>query len=172
MESSRLFFALWPDESTRAKVAGLAERFHGDYGGKQVMPESLHMTLAFLGETLNSRLLELEAIGNRINIPAFTVTLDYAGAWRGGIFWLAPSESPPALMDLVSLLRNELKAEKFSFDDKCFTPHMTLLRGAENATRSITFTPISFIAEDFALVRTVPRKRGVRHEIIARFPLH
>ena len=66
LDQLRLFFALWPDDSTRDRVIELSRRLHADYGGRLVARESLHMTLAFLGETLTSRIPTLEAMGRGI----------------------------------------------------------------------------------------------------------
>ena len=59
----------------------------------------------------------------------------------------------------------------FSFDNKRFTPHMTLLRNVKPFLGEIIVAPITFAAEDFVLARTIPLASGVRHEVMNRFPL-
>src|SRR4051794_40338877 len=97
-ESSRFFFALWPDDVTRDKVAALTGHFQEKYGGRATARASLHVTLVFLGETPNSCLPTLEAIAANVATPSFNLTLRHAGYWGKGIFWLGPEDSPPALL--------------------------------------------------------------------------
>ena len=170
-EQSRLFFALWPDDDTRARAAALARRFQKDYGGREMARESLHITLVFLGQTLDSRIPGLEVIAGAIATPSFTLALTYAGGWPGGIFRLAPRQPPEELAVLVKTLRLALKSDGFFFDGKPFVPHMTLLRKARTQPAEIGITPVEFFVRDFVLVRTQPEENGVRHEVIGRFPL-
>ena len=170
-DSSRLFFAIWPDDATRDRVAGLARGFHQDYGGKQMTRESLHLTLAFLGQTLDSRIAELQAIGCSIATPPFELILSRAGTWSGGIFWLAPDQSTPPLITLVTALHSGLASGGFAFDEKPFVPHVTLLRKVQNRPVDMTVAPIKFAIGDFALVRSLPAPQGVRYELIDRFAL-
>ncbi|HVK56977.1 MAG TPA: RNA 2',3'-cyclic phosphodiesterase [Burkholderiales bacterium] len=169
-ESSRLFFAVWPDEVACDKVAVLTERFHDEYGGRPVARDSLHVTLAFLGETPNSRLPDLISIGHSIVIPPFDLKLSRAGCWSGGIFWLAPSEPPPALMSLAATLTEKLQAAAISFDTKRFAPHMTLLRRAGFRGQEMAISPVEFSVSDFVLVHSAKSSAGARYEIVERFP--
>ena len=45
-ENQRLFFALWPDEDARERLATVAR---DDSTGRWVSRDNLHVTLAFLG---------------------------------------------------------------------------------------------------------------------------
>ena len=47
-ETRRLFFALWPDEATRERMAALLKALRGARG-RAVKAEKLHVTLAFIG---------------------------------------------------------------------------------------------------------------------------
>jgi RNA 2',3'-cyclic 3'-phosphodiesterase len=170
-ESSRLFFALWPDEATRDEVAVLTAQFHKEYGGRPVARESLHITLAFLGETPNSRLPDLHLIGNNMVCPSFEVILNCAGCWSNGIFWLAPTEPPLALTRLVKTLNGELQAAGVTFDMKRFAPHMTLLRKTRYRGGERLICPISLNASSFVLVRTMLRSAGAQYEVMEKFPL-
>ena len=50
-ETRRLFFALWPDEATRERMAALLKALRGARG-RAVKAEKLHVTLAFIGTNL------------------------------------------------------------------------------------------------------------------------
>ena len=47
-EQERLFFALWPDEALRQQLAVYPPMLKG-CGGRLVVQDNLHITLAFLG---------------------------------------------------------------------------------------------------------------------------
>ena len=68
---SRLFFALWPDDAARQRIAVLAEEFHHRYGGRRVATPSLHITLAFLGSTLDSRIPALQGLAREVDAAVF-----------------------------------------------------------------------------------------------------
>ena len=44
-ENLRLFYALWPDQATRAALM----RLQSGLAGRRIAPGNLHLTLAFLG---------------------------------------------------------------------------------------------------------------------------
>ncbi|MES2356340.1 MAG: RNA 2',3'-cyclic phosphodiesterase [Pseudomonadota bacterium] len=170
-ESSRLFFALWPDDITRDKVAALTGHFQEKYGGRAIARESLHVTLVFLGETPNSCLPTLAEIAANVATPSFNLTLHHAGYWGKGIFWLGPEDSPPALLALVAALREGLQEADISFDEKPFVPHMTLLRDAKCRESPGVIMPIEFSVKRFVLARSVPGSKAVRYEAVREFSL-
>ena len=53
---ARLFFALWPDEPARGRLAPLAAEVAAQASGKPVPIAKLHLTLAFLGEVDAARI--------------------------------------------------------------------------------------------------------------------
>ena len=102
--AKRLFFALWPDDALRQKLHALGEEILGNcsmrcstsaipgvvgnYRGRRIPPENLHLTLAFLGSVDAERQACLERMALAIRSPAFTLTLDQAGFWpRKGLLW-------------------------------------------------------------------------------------
>ena len=168
---SRLFFALWPDDTGRASIEPFALRFHKEFGGRRTAPESQHITLAFLGQTPDARIAVLDEMSRSINTPSFKLCLTRAGGWPGGIFWLAPSLVPDELTMLGNALREGLEAGEFSFDRKPFVPHVTLLRKARGPTAEIAIDSVEWAFNDFALVKSVGGPGGVRYKVICRFPL-
>ena len=58
--AKRLFFALWPEDSTRAELTAAMRRLQPEVTARWVMPENLHMTLAFLGDVETD---DLEGVG-------------------------------------------------------------------------------------------------------------
>lgn len=170
--SSRLFFAIWPDDHIQEQAASIAQHFRTTYGGRAINKESLHITLAFLGETPNSHIPGLIELGNTIAHPSFQLALTKAGYFRKGIVWLGPQEIPLELSSLVASLRDVLIASNISFDTKEFVPHMTLLRDAvcrENPKENIE--PIIFPVKNFVLATSIPHSKASRYKVVAQFPL-
>ena len=52
----RLFFALWPPLEVAEQLAGVARAVAQQFGGKPTRQETLHLTLAFLGEVPDDRM--------------------------------------------------------------------------------------------------------------------
>ena len=48
-DSLRLFFALWPDETTQGALYRTGKWMHKHWGGRLMRRDTLHLTLAFLG---------------------------------------------------------------------------------------------------------------------------
>ena len=49
--TQRLFFALWPDDATRDALDRTGKWLHRHWGGRRMRADTLHLTLAFLGDT-------------------------------------------------------------------------------------------------------------------------
>lgn len=129
--SLRLFFALWPDKAARVALDQVAASLHPIWGGRRVRSESLHMTLAFLGDTYAARLDALRQLAAMMAGESFTLKLDNPGCWQHNrVGWLGVKETPPALAQLVSGLHRVLRTSEFSLDTQRYVPHVTLLRNA------------------------------------------
>ena len=127
----RVFFALWPDARARDALAALARDAAAQAQGRAPAAENLHLTLAFLGDVAPGRVAILQAIGRHVSaaVPAFTLSLDCTGMFRGsGIAWAGASATPPELAGLVARLREALVAEGFALERRAFQPHVTLAR--------------------------------------------
>ena len=99
---NRLFFALMPEDATRAACAEAARdlktRMQPD--GYLLKPERYHITLPYLGDHVSS---EQEAaakqVAQLVSFPPFTLTLDQASSFKNNELprYLAPLEPPPEL---------------------------------------------------------------------------
>ena len=168
----RLFFALWPGSKASAALADAGERLHGVCGGRRTREETIHLTLAFLGEVAPERIGDLLALAGEIRAPAFGLKLVRAGWWpHSRIVWAAPDETPAELVLLVDALRRGLLGAGFRFDAKSFAPHVTLLRKANCRENPFLAGEIEWYAEDFVLVRSVLGGGGAAYEEVGRWPL-
>lgn len=130
--SLRLFFALWPPNEVAQALHQLARRMAGQSGGRVMARDTLHLTLAFLGQVHTRRLAELRAAAEATPLPgAFDLTLDHLGYWRHKhLLWAGCTTPPTALATLARGLGETLRARGFSLEARPFHPHLTLLRKA------------------------------------------
>jgi 2'-5' RNA ligase len=164
----RLFFALWPDDAVRAALARYAAAAHQVAGGRVMRAETLHLTLAFLGETPVERLAALRAAADHVARASFALVLDRAAWWKHNrIVWAGASLVPEALADMVAALRERITAAGFRCDPKPFVAHATLLRGATPRGALPALMPIEWRGAGFVLVRSTLAPGGSRYETVA-----
>jgi 2'-5' RNA ligase len=136
----RLFFALpLPPEAT-AEIAALVERVRAEGvpgGGRDVRwvrLDGLHLTLRFLGPTLDDR---VEAAVQAVKAAAtgrapFDVAIGGAGVFppvgRPRALWLGLRDGAEGLSGLAEAVDGELAAAGWALDPKPFRPHLTLAR--------------------------------------------
>lgn len=175
---SRVFFALWPDPDVRARLHRETQRLHRLLGGKSTHPDTLHLTLVFIGDVENRRLDDLVRAAARVECPCFELALDREACWRHNhIAHIGITQLPAALFELVEQLSSNLKAVEISFDMRPYKPHITLIRKADCArlpslsNENPALKPIRWFARDFVLVRSSLRPGGARYEQLGRWPL-
>ncbi len=167
----RLFFALWPDDATRDALNRTGKWLHQHWGGRPMRVETVHITLAFLGETPAERLDDLVACADAARSDGFELILDQAGYWRHNrIGWLGASEAPPQHLDLVGALNTALQATGFPVDARPHVPHVTLLRNTAGGEIPAC-EPICWPVGGFSLVKSVTEQDGAHYEVIRRWPL-
>ncbi len=167
----RLFFALWPDDATRVALADWSRQIHRVTGGRPTSAETIHQTLAFLGDCEPTRLAESAAAASRVHPRRFELLLDRTGIWsHNRIAWAGTSAVPPELDALVADLRAALAEARFAFDRKPFVPHITLVRKARPGGVLPALEPIRWPVAGFVLVRSVLHPEGSDYVIEGRWP--
>jgi 2'-5' RNA ligase len=170
--TQRLFFALWPDARVRADLAAAAQRMHRLVDGNCSRAESLHMTLAFLGDVDMDNIARLLAPPSDVFVSGFGLVLDQCGCWsRNGVGWAAPSHVPEPLRDLAANLEAWLRGAGFELERRVFVPHVTLVRKARCAPLPDAMTPIAWRVGEFALIHSQFRAGGARYRILGSWPL-
>ena len=140
LPGGRLFFALWPDAAT---VVGL-NRFARTWLERQgpeaaatwrlMQPDTLHLTLAFLGQVEATRTPLLTQVLATFAAPPLAFTLDRWGWWpHNRILWAGCAQPPPALLALGNGMQVALVDAGFPLETRSFLPHVTLLRGRAGA---------------------------------------
>ena len=166
----RLFFALWPDDAARAALERWSAAIHRVAGGRATRGDSIHLTLAFLGDCDPDRLGELKAAAAGVRVRPFELALDEAGFWKHNrIAWAGATQTPAALETLVSDLRAALAAARFAFDSKPFVSHVTLVRKAHPGFVMPAPDPVRWQVTGFVLVRSVMRPAGSDYLVEGRW---
>lgn len=167
----RLFFALWPGSAERSALARWQPALHALCGGRVMRPETLHLTLAFLGQVERARLAALQQTVREVSVPSFPLCLDTLRYWaHNRIVYAAPSAPPAALGRLAAELAERLRHAGWAFDARPFQPHVTLLRSARcPAVLPLPAAPVHWAVHDMALVSSVRDEQGAHYEVLARF---
>jgi 2'-5' RNA ligase len=137
-------------------------------------PESIHLTLAFVGDIARDALPRLVQAGAATRGAAFELEFERAAFWRHNrIAYLKPATPPGALLDLVTNLEAALDAAGIGFDRRAYTPHLTLVRNAAcGESRDMAIEPpIPWRADEFLLVESRRAPTGAGYAALARFKL-
>jgi 2'-5' RNA ligase len=163
----RTFFALWPGPEVRAELTRRGALLAKACSGRPSRPETLHLTLVFIGATPRERVPALARLMDRIRLPRFALRLDQFGWWRhNGIAWAGTEHAPEALLALQQALA--LGAEKlgFSLDVRPYVPHLTLARDAGRSPPAGAATALDWEVGSFVLVASELTPEGPRYRIL------
>ena len=128
----RLFFAVnFSEEEKDVLMKNVNELKKTCTRGNFTKRENLHITLAFLGEVDRARLGTVRAAASQLRSAPFDICISGAGRF-GQLVWLGVEPNgAEELRRLASALRAECRARNISFDEKPFSPHLTVCRQAE-----------------------------------------
>ena len=169
--TQRLFFALWPPASIALALHKAAEAALPITKGRIMDQESLHLTLAFLGDIPITRVRDVQAIAASIQQPAFDVRLDQVSYWpHNRLLWAGCRQPPPPLMALATTLQSQLRNAGFPLEERPFVPHVTLQRHCQAAHES-SLPPLCWRADHFALVASNPQLGRAHYTTLMEWPL-
>jgi len=170
----RLFFALWPDDTARRAISALAREVARRAEGRATRTETIHLTLAFLGDVETDRVLALAAIGEAAAnaAPPFELRLDLVGGFREArIAWLGTEPVPGPLAALSGVLNKCLAAEEFRVDRRPFAAHVTLARKCRSVPRRESVEPVDWTVDRLTLIASELAADGSRYRTHAEWPL-
>ena len=189
-ETIRAFLAIEIPEEVKAVLAGLGRQLDemGIVGLRRVRPESVHLTLKFLGgvsaDVADSLASEVGAAA--AGAPALSLRLAEVGAFPASgpprVLWVGVDGDTAPLEELR--LRVEEAAEKLGFprESRRFTPHLTLARVRNGASPSerrrlrqamsaLSYQPgLPFEADSLALMSSTPAPGGAIYRKLASLP--
>lgn len=126
-----MFIALDLPEALRNGIVAWGRRELRDPALRAVSPESLHITLAFLGYLPESEIERLGEIVTGLPTAAPTIQLHDPVAkpsLRGARLFALAAESPDAVSLQAELARRLLEARLYKPDKRAFWPHLTVAR--------------------------------------------
>lgn len=178
--TARVFFALWPTPEVTGRLGDIAEAAAMAFGGRATRRDTIHLTLAFLGNVPETRLPELSVAAAAVGGAPFAIKVDQLGFWSHNHLLWAGCQAPSAPLDaLSSQLRKVLARAGFRVggEGREFVPHVTLVRrvpeaGAPSASRPLpSMDSLAWRCERFVLVRSTLSALGSSYQIIGEFPL-
>src|SRR5579863_9377533 len=129
----RLFIALDIDNEIRERIARFVEGVSGlAPEARWAKPESLHVTLKFIGEEAESMVEEIKRELGHIAASEATVRFRGYGffptATAPRVFWVG-IEAGPELAALAAAIDRETSRLGIPKEARAFSPHLTLARG-------------------------------------------
>jgi len=99
-----------------------------------VAPESIHITLKFIGEVPEKRAEDIDSALTGLTWIPFTITVRGVGFFPGNrsprVFW-AGMEAP-TMQDLAEELDSRMERSGFEKEKRAFRPHITLARARDS----------------------------------------
>lgn len=135
----RLFVALDLEDAVRDRIRLFMDgvrNFAADV--RWVRPESLHVTLKFIGEKPADTVDQIRTALSAIQAPAISITFQGFGffptAKSPRVFWIG-MRADPELATLAKAVDDTTIALGVPREEHPFTPHLTLARGGSGAPR-------------------------------------
>ena len=175
MKNRRLFFALWPTDAVRARLAAAAQS-HAELG-RAIAARNLHVTVVFLGAVPEERLtqvVEIARSAQKLTLDGkFMLHLDRLEFWRrSSLVALTAAQTPPELLKIVDGLRAGLRERGFQLQEHdTFRPHVTLVRDVAGGPAAAAVTPVQWPVESFALVESQVGQRGSQYSVLEEWSL-
>jgi len=163
----RLFFALWPDADAATQLTGVAAGLGLHAPGRLVQPRNYHVTLAFIGEVVSSRLVHWQQIGRALRAPRCTIVFNSLEHWPEPRVVVAVAQELPGpllrlwtqLHDAADLPGSRLRA------------HVTLARKVAQAPVLQAMSAITWRATSVSLVRSETGGVESAYTVVDTWPL-
>lgn len=164
----RLFYAIWPDDYTREKLASVSRNLDV---GKVIPPENLHITLLFLGHVQDEPKMAMLSGTDTIKCQKFWLKLSRFGCFRrSGVFWMAPDNIPGELINLVNKLSKLAVMNKIIVEDRPYRPHVTLARKIKTRIH-LKSQDFAMHVSKFSLVESKTLPQGAKYRVLKTWPL-
>ena len=129
----RIFIALDLDDAIRQRIGRFIEGVRGFApDARWVLPESLHITLKFIGERPAEMIEDIKRVLAGVEMAPFDLSLEGYGffptAKSPRVFWVG-IESGLQLLQLAKAVDEMTSALGIPKEQRRFSPHLTLARG-------------------------------------------
>jgi RNA 2',3'-cyclic 3'-phosphodiesterase len=144
---TRAFVALAPPDAQRAQLGAYLERCRAAAPEfRWVAPESVHLTLRFLGRVDAPALADLSGRLRALRRPPFPLRLAGLGTFGGrrpSVIWLGLAEGVEPAAMLARAVEAECAAVGLEPEPRPFRPHLTLARARERSGAPLPDLPPS-----------------------------
>jgi RNA 2',3'-cyclic 3'-phosphodiesterase len=129
----RVFVALDIDDAIRGRIARFLDGVRESTpDARWVRPESLHVTLKFIGEKPEEEIDKIKRALQTIAAEKFEMNFRGYGFFPGAraprVFWVG-IEAGPSLPSLAAMVDEKLASLDIPKEEHAFNPHLTLARG-------------------------------------------
>jgi RNA 2',3'-cyclic 3'-phosphodiesterase len=193
----RLFIALDIDDAIRERITRFMEGVRGFApDARWVKPESLHVTLKFIGEEPDDFIPRIKDSLNTVRVSATQIHFRSHGffptATLARVFWVG-MEADPQLALLARTIDDTMPPLGIPKEARAFSPHLTLARGAGSSgsphgrksdapnrafklvQEKLSALPVpefgTMTAREFFLYQSRLSPKGSTYTKLARFPL-
>lgn len=185
----RIFIALDIPDEIRARLREYIERVRPlAPDAPWVKPESLHVTLKFIGEAGETRVEEIKNVLQQIKAQPFAVKFSDVGFFpnhnSGRVFW-AGVDGGEALPKLAASIDQALQKIGIEAEKRAYHPHLTLARAGTRSGAYQIFKQLprginpeehpqfgTMTAQEFFLYRSELLRGGAKYTKLERFPLN
>ncbi len=187
----RAFLAVSPDASVKSALADVVSQVRGTgaAGIALARPDSIHLTLKFLGDISKA---QVDAVDRAVTVavsgvPELSLTLGRPGVFPSSrsprVLWAGLEGDLDGLADLQRSVEQATAALGFARERRSFSPHLTIGRVRNGARPEETRRAIERLlaanipaavrldVRSVDLVRSILLPRGAIYEKLARFPL-
>jgi RNA 2',3'-cyclic 3'-phosphodiesterase len=144
-----------PDSDTRQCITAAARALKLDPAARPVPSENYHMTLAFVGEVLESQLAPLLKVGRSQRARGFTVRFDTYEYWpKAQAVVAAALDFPAPLERLWRQIHADLAQHNHELKHEHPRPHVTIARKVPQAPVLQAMSAFDWKVQAFALMQS------------------
>jgi 2'-5' RNA ligase len=184
----RLFIALDIPAEIRARIMEYLEHARElAPEARWARPESLHVTLKFVGQASDAKMQEIDGALAVVKAAPFEVSFASAGFFPAPksprVFWIGV-HADEALPQLAAAIDQAVEKLGFPREEKAYRPHLTLARAGSGTGGQHQLKPLApllqaktppqfgtMTAREFFLYRSEPQRGGSRYTKLQRFGL-
>ncbi|HJX84418.1 MAG TPA: RNA 2',3'-cyclic phosphodiesterase [Candidatus Angelobacter sp.] len=181
----RVFIALDIADSIRQSITEYVNRVRGlAPDARWARPESLHVTLKFIGEASDARVQEIKNALSTVQAAPFAIKFQDVGFFPNPksprVFWVGMSAGE-ALPQLAATVDAALVKVGVPGEEKAYRPHLTVARTGSGPGAKHQLQPLAnaeappqfgtMMAREFWLYRSEPQRGGSRYTKLERFGL-
>jgi RNA 2',3'-cyclic 3'-phosphodiesterase len=189
MEDIRAFIAIELPAEIKVKLTQLEEQLKSSrLNAKWVTPESIHLTLKFLGNISVDSIPNVQEIMEEasLSVAPFQIGMSGVGVFpspqRAQVIWAGLNGDLDKLLELQKLIDTGLSRLGFVPESRPFTGHLTVARmrdesrsvereAAANMAETTRFEGPLFLVESISLMRSQLRREGPIYTCVVNVPL-